>query len=697
LRRFYNIFSFTGDLNMNREQAKAEVKQRWREIIPTMAAPAKTKANHEISWICPLCNHGANGDGLTVNPKSIDQTSLKCFGSCNFSGDIIDLTGRVYNIGFNDAFKKCADILNITIDRSEYTPYTPTKEELAAVEPKTSAANRVNTSIAAPAAEELTDYTTYYSLRADDLRESEEAQLYLINRGISYSTATAYNIGYDANWKSPKALKRGANPPASKRIILPSSKNHYVARAIDLSVDKKYQKMNEGSADIFNKDILLQADTKNVFVVEGIFDALSVIETGAAAIALNSTSNAEKLVKHLKDNRKALPKELCLLLALDNDESGEKAAELLRQELDSINISYMPVNINADECKDANESLVKVGLEAYTAIINKAAAAASAKPDGVSSYIDSFMADDIQKFKKVIKTGFDDLDKQSGGLYAGLYVIAAGTSLGKTTFALQLADQVAAAGNDVLFFSLEQSRLELVSKSIARTTAQRDMNNAVTSLAIRRGYLPQHVLEAAEEYKNAVQDRLSVIEGNFDCNISFIGDYIKNYIKRNSAAPVVIIDYLQILQPAVDEHGKTASTKETVDATITELKRISRSLNITIFVISSVNRANYLTPIDYESLKESGGIEYTADVIWGLQLQCLNESLFSETNKIKEKRARIKAAKAASPRQIELVCLKNRYGIANYSTCFDYVPANDLYINTGAAANEDFTDDIQRF
>jgi replicative DNA helicase len=260
-----------------------------------------------------------------------------------------------------------------------------------------------------------------------------------------------------------------------------------------------------------------------------------------------------------------------------------------------------------------------------------------------------------------------------------------------------LSDQVAAAGNDVLFFSLEQSRLELVSKSIARTTAQRDMNNAVTSLAIRRGYLPQHVLEAAEEYKNAVQDRLSVIEGNFDCNISFIGDYIKNYIKRNSAAPVVIIDYLQILQPAVDEHGKTASTKETVDATITELKRISRSLNITIFVISSVNRANYLTPIDYESLKESGGIEYTADVIWGLQLQCLNESLFSETNKIKEKRARIKAAKAASPRQIELVCLKNRYGIANYTTCFDYVPANDLYINTGAASAEDFTDDVQRF
>ena len=80
------------------------------------------------------------------------------------------------------------------------------------------------------------------------------------------------------------------------------------------------------------------------------------------------------------------------------------------------------------------------------------------------------------------------------------------------------------------------------------------------------------------------------------------------------------------------------------------------------------------------------------DVIWGLQLQCLNESLFSETNKIKEKRARVKAEKAASPRKIELVCLKNRYGISNYSTYFDYLPANDLYINTGEPAEEETND-----
>lgn len=117
-----------------------------------------------------------------------------------------------------------------------------------------------------------------------------------------------------------------------------------------------------------------------------------------------------------------------------------------------------------------------------------------------------------------------------------------------------------------------------------------------------------------------------------------------------------------------------------IDTAVTELKRISREHGLTIFVISSVNRSNYLTPIDFESLKESGGIEYTCDVIWGLQLQCLNDPVFDSKEKVKEKRQKVRDAKAANPRKIELLCLKNRYGIANFSSYFDYYPKHDLYV-----------------
>ena len=147
---------------------------------------------------------------------------------------------------------------------------------------------------------------------------------------------------------------------------------------------------------------------------------------------------------------------------------------------------------------------------------------------------------------------------------------------------------------------------------------------------------------------------------------------------------MVFIDYLQILQ-GEPENGKQ-STKEMVDSTVTELKRISRAHDLTVFIISSVNRSNYLTPIDFESLKESGGIEYTCDCIWGLQLQCLNDQIFDKQNNIKERRERIKQAKSETPRKIELVSLKNRYGVSAYSCFFEYYPANDLFIPVETAA-----------
>mgnify|MGYP007102023582 FL=1 len=99
---------------------------------------------------------------------------------------------------------------------------------------------------------------------------------------------------------------------------------------------------------------------------------------------------------------------------------------------------------------------------------------------------------------------------------------------------------------------------------------------------------------------------------------------------------------------------------------------------------------SYLTPIDYESFKESGGIEYTADVIWGLQLQVINDDIFDKEAKLKQKREKVKAAKRATPRDIEFVCLKNRYGESNYSCQFHYYAQFDYFVPV-EAPREDFS------
>lgn len=328
------------------------------------------------------------------------------------------------------------------------------------------------------------------------------------------------------------------------------------------------------------------------------------------------------------------------------------------------------------------DEAVKAALEKFTAAEDAQASELPTyydhKPHNMSQYINSILFTDVERMKAAgsCKTGFPVLDKLSNGLYAGLYVIAATSSLGKTTLALQIADNLAAAGHDILFFSLEQSRLELITKSFSRLLKQ-EKNESVSSLTLRTGADPERLRAAAELYKSSIGDHMNVIEGNFGCNIDFIKSYVKEYISKNESTPIVFVDYLQILQPSTEL--KTSTTRESIDQTVTALKRLSRDYGLTVFIISSVNRSNYMQPIDFESLKESGGIEYTADVIWGLQLQCLNDVLFNSKEKIKEKRELIKEAKAANPRQIQLVCLKNRYGIANFTCDFEYMPDCDLY------------------
>lgn len=685
---------------MDRRAATEEIKARWKELYQ---ADGNGRGK---GIVCPICGSGSgkNGTGITEKPNSRNHF-LKCWnGGCSFEagGSVIDLymleSGET---NFAAAVDELASRLHITID-----PYTGRRstaaEEFANLdEPAEDAApvfsGMASTSpataqaAAEPAAQQAIDYTDYLRQCVRNLAESAEAQAYLQRRGISMETAAMCSLGYDPAWISPTVIRnqqaKGSSwTPAPKPcIIIPSTVYHYVARDIrpaDRLDDqqRKYQKMNEGTPGIMGRAVMYSG-AENVFVCEGAFDALSIIEAGQAAIALNSTSNVDKLLEQLEQQ----PTPATLIICLDNDEAGKKAAERLKDGLNRLNISHVTADISGAH-KDPNEALT-ADREAFEQAIAKAIEGTAARPDNTAAYLDNLMAGEIDRFKQAQdrKTGFANLDEKAGALYPGLYCLAAISSLGKTTLGAQMADQLAAAGHDVLFFSMEQSRLEMVSKSLARLTAQADLKTAVNSLSIRKGYLPSQVIAAVKQYKAQTGDRLSIIEGNFNCDIGYISDYIRRYQQRTGTTPIVFIDYLQILQPAADGKSK-GSKKDEIDMAVTELKRLSRELNLTIIVISSINRANYLTPFAFESLKESGGIEYTCDVVWGLQLACLDEELFETEGKIKKKRRRIDEAKAEEPRKIKFVCLKNRYGISNYECYFDYYPSNDLFIPAKAPA-----------
>ena len=168
---------------------------------------------------------------------------------------------------------------------------------------------------------------------------------YFTKRGISYEIAKKYNYGYIEKWIQPQ--KRGEkNIFLSPRVIIPTSNESYVARSID---DNKVSKMEAGIASIFNIDVLkfdvLKSFQQHVVLVEGEFDALSIIEAGNDVISLGSASNVDKLIAWLREKNIRL--HLPLVLNLDADEAGQNATDKFAAVLRNMH------------CKDQNESLVK--------------------------------------------------------------------------------------------------------------------------------------------------------------------------------------------------------------------------------------------------------------------------------------------------------------------------------------------------
>ena len=313
-----------------------------------------------------------------------------------------------------------------------------------------------------------------------------------------------------------------------------------------------------------------------------------------------------------------------------------------------------------------------------------------ARPDNMQEYLKSTFSSDLELFQRsnLIKTGFKNYDNETGGLFPSLYVIGAISSLGKTTFIHQMCDNIARAGTPVLFFSLEQSALELVTKSIARINAQHCIDQGLTradlsvyckpAIALRqRGIQTEQSKQALEEYKSTIADNMNIIEGNFDTNAEYIREYTKKYIANTGKAPVLVIDYLQIMQAPTGN-----GNKDSIDFNITELKRISRDFNIPVFAISAFNRTNYMNQVSFESFRESSGIEYTADVLLGLQLKIIGEKEFNPDgqNNVNARREKIKEEKNKVPREIQLCCIKNRNGKTSFDLNFLYFPNFDLFI-----------------
>ena len=128
-----------------------------------------------------------------------------------------------------------------------------------------------------------------------------------------------------------------------------------------------------------------------------------------------------------------------LIIALDNDEAGDKAAQELAEGLQEINIPFYRLNPYGEH-KDANEAL-QADREAFRAAIEEAEHIEDeAKEAEREAYLNQRSTPFTELYKRIadsvntpfISTGFKKLDEVlDGGLYEGLYIVGAISSLGK--------------------------------------------------------------------------------------------------------------------------------------------------------------------------------------------------------------------------------------------------------------------------
>jgi len=206
---------------------------------------------------------------------------------------------------------------------------------------------------------------------------------------------------------------------------------------------------------------------------------------------------------------------------------------------------------------------------------------------------------------EAISTGFLDIDRMIKGLRpAQLTIVAGRPSMGKTALAGAIAENVAGAGGTVAFFSLEMRDAEVLDRmtlKLAKTCFNQLQDMAkqfpdeVQKAVYQLGALPIYIND------NATQSVASITA---ECR----------RVKRIRGLSLVIIDYLQLLEP----EDKRAPVEQQVGQASWRLKQLSKSLSVPVICLSQLSRKCESRPDKkpiMSDLRDSGQVEQNADTI----------------------------------------------------------------------------------
>ena len=488
---------------------------------------------------------------------------------------------------------------------------------------------------------------------------------YLSTRGIKAATIKHFGVKEVDNFQAEYINEDGqiACYPFGSAILIPNG-DSYIARS---TVEKKFYKPLNSKSGIFFSYELDQTENP-VFIVESPICAMTIWQQGGHAIALGGLGYND-LLSELEKRGKNIPP---LILSLDSDASGKKATDAISIAFDEKKYKY--INYPVVGCKDPNEFFLKKP-QSFDIYLNQCIKSINSKTENLSAitlkeYIqNSFLADVLKQKNDAATrlTGFNDFDNKLGGFTSGLYIIGGRPGVGKTTFLDQIAYELS-ENTPVFFISYEQNRVHFAAKQIARLATLMGLD--IVSNDILKGRVSKEIIKVMDYYCESQRDIYIYSDSP---TIDEIQRRVEQFEYDTGKSPIIIVDFIQKVP------SSRSNIKDAVDETVSKLQYFTSDGKRTSILVSSFNRAAYYSPVTMDSFRESGNIEYAADVMMGFQYEVQSSKLFKSDGKQNEKIEAIKKAELENPRKIDLVCVKNRYG-NQFSASFDYYTNKDLFI-----------------
>jgi replicative DNA helicase len=209
-----------------------------------------------------------------------------------------------------------------------------------------------------------------------------------------------------------------------------------------------------------------------------------------------------------------------------------------------------------------------------------------------------------------LESGFKDLDTMTAGFHPGEFVVIAGRpSMGKTSFALNMASHVALKHKvPVAVFSLEMTKEQLMLRMLCSEAR-------VKAHSVRTGYVGKQEWGKLTTAAGILHDAPIYIDDSADLNVLEMRAKARR-LKSEVDLGLVIVDYLQLVRG----HGRAENRQQEISHISRSLKALAKELSIPVIALSQLSRAveqrerKEKRPI-LSDLRESGAIEQDADVV----------------------------------------------------------------------------------